>query len=396
MKRSNFISEKFKNIAIIIISIVFIFATGTAERLSAGVTGECSNCHTMHNSQSGSPMATYGATGEEWTGTGPYSLLVRGDCLGCHGMGTGNRIETINGSEIPQVFHTDPDDLAGGNFAYITGTKGSGASDAKGHNVVDLGTSHLDSTLYAPPGGIVASGADHVNGGNVNSTNLTCAGENGCHGPRTINSSVSGLSALKGAHHRNEDGLLDSADNVYDSYRFLHGVRGLENPVDGWQNVDASSHNEYYGETTPPRYGCSGPNDKCHVGGTLKPPNNTISGFCGLCHGNFHTLETASNTGIGAGSSPFKRHPTDIALPSSGEYASYTTFNVQAPVGRTAVPGSPVGTVTPGSDVVMCLSCHGAHATDYPDLLRWDYTGMVAGGGTNTNGCFVCHTTKDE
>ncbi|MDY6843423.1 MAG: hypothetical protein SVW57_04960, partial [Thermodesulfobacteriota bacterium] len=36
----------------------------------AQITGECSNCHTMHNSQDGSPMATYGADGQPWKGTG--------------------------------------------------------------------------------------------------------------------------------------------------------------------------------------------------------------------------------------------------------------------------------------------------------------------------------------
>ncbi|QJA05750.1 hypothetical protein FVE67_02585 [Thermosulfurimonas marina] len=52
--------------------------------------------------------------------------------------------------------------------------------------------------------------------------------------------------------------------------------------------------------------------------------------------------------------------------------------------------------MTPGSDAVMCLSCHYAHAGPYPDMLRWDYRTCVAGGGENPKcGCFVCHTTKD-
>ncbi|MCG2708765.1 MAG: hypothetical protein L6246_00355, partial [Thermodesulfovibrionales bacterium] len=74
-------------------------------------------------------MATYGG------GTGPNSCLTRGTCFGCHGMGPTKTV-TIGGSVIPQVYHTDASgDLAGGNFAYILGAKGSGASDAKGHNI---------------------------------------------------------------------------------------------------------------------------------------------------------------------------------------------------------------------------------------------------------------------
>ncbi len=378
--------------------------TGQADPLFAAITGECSNCHTMHNSQGGAPMATYGAIGQDWTGTGPYPLLTRGNCLGCHGMGTTSNIETINGSDIPQVFHINStSDLAGGNFAYITGAKGGGASDAKGHNVVDLGTAHLEGTLYAPPGGVNSTGSyDHATGDTVNSTNLTCAGQNGCHGTRVMFGSTSGLANLKGAHHRNVDGQLDSAVNVYDSYRFLHGVQGLENPTanpaERWQNVNSASHNEYYGVDTPPSFSCGGGSSgNCHIGGLIRPPNNTISDFCGLCHGNFHTLTTSTNTGIGSGTSPFQRHPSDIVIPATGEYAAYTTYNVQAPVGRTgSVPVASSGTVTPGTDVVICLSCHGAHATNYPDILRWDYSNMVAGGGTNTDGCFICHTTKDD
>jgi len=135
----------------------------------ASVSGPCSNCHTMHNSQDGTAMATYGADGQPWKGTGPYPALTRGDCLGCHGMGTSSKIVSIGGSDIPQVFHTDVSgDLAGGNFAYILGNKGSGASDAKGHNVIELGSN--DGTLTYPPGDILFGG-QHTG---VRNTVLTC------------------------------------------------------------------------------------------------------------------------------------------------------------------------------------------------------------------------------
>jgi hypothetical protein len=48
--------------------------------------------------------------------------------------------------------------------------------------------------------------------------------------------------------------------------------------------------------------------------------------------------------------------------------------------------------VTPGTDIIMCLSCHRAHGSPYFKMLRWDYKGWPAGGGTN--GCNVCHTSK--
>jgi hypothetical protein len=342
----------------------------------------------MHNSQNGTAMATYGATGQSWKGTGPYKTLTRGDCLGCHGMGTANKIVTIGGSDIPQVYHTDATgDLAGGNFAYITGAKSRVTADqnSAGHNVIDLGAAYNETVLTLPPAG-------H----GVSNTNLTCAGNNGCHGWRAFASSGSGLTSLKGAHHNNVDGKCDaliSDNNVSKFYRFLMGIKGLE--ITGtykYQNYNANNHNEYYGATTPMSVsGCG--NTTCHYTATdIRPVSQTISGFCATCHGNFHTVE-----GIGGDiSSPFTRHPTDIVLPASGEYTAYTTYSVEAPVARTTVPDSASSIVQPGIDVVMCLSCHAAHATPYADILKWDYTTMVAGGGGGSGGCFTCHTQKDQ
>ena len=375
-----------KNYKILITSIfmpAFFILIGNAQ---AKVTGVCSNCHTMHNSQGGSEMATYGADGKAWKTDEAQSALLRGTCLGCHGMGTANKIETIDGSHIPQVYHTDSQDLAAGNFAYIVGDKGSGASDAKGHNVIDLGKN--DGALTDPPGEY------HIN--TVENTELTCAGKNGCHGWRAFSDSGSGVSSLKGAHHANVDGKCDSATEVYNSYRFLRGVKGLENTTDKWQNKDADSHNEYYGATapmdiTPIEIGCD--STECHFTATdIRPSNNTISGFCATCHGKFHSIQ-----GIGGDTiSSFTRHPTDIVIKNSYEYQYYTSYSVEATVGRTTVPDAMSSTVSPGTDVVTCLSCHAAHGTDYPDILKWDYDGMIAGGGGNTGGCFTCHTTKDD
>lgn len=363
--------------------------------LSAKVTGVCSTCHTMHNSQDDSPMATYGASGQPWTGTGPYPALVRGDCLGCHGMGVASNIDPLTGA--PQVFHTDAVDLAGGNFAYITGTKGGGASDTKGHNVVEL--NNPDETFTdLHPGGFLGTG--HATGEfKINGTNLTCAGEYGCHGKRAPFSGKSDLNALRGAHHQDVEGKVDVADKDYNSYRFLWGVKGFENNgTYKWQNKDANNHNEYFGAINPPLYSNSNCATVCHGTEGIKAPQNTISGFCATCHGNFHTLSGGGygpDAGIGDdNASPFQRHPTDIILPASGEYAAYTSYSVEAPVARTTVYDAMSDTVTPGSDVVMCLSCHMAHASDYPDMLRWDYNNMIT-GGSGSGGCFTCHTTKN-
>ncbi len=352
----------------------------------ARINGLCADCHTMHNSQGDSPM-TFDDSET------PNNNLTRGTCLGCHAQGGATAVVDLGTSAVPQVMHTGATDLAGGNFAYITGLKGSGAADNKGHNI--SGLTGTDAVLYGPPGGINAPG--HDDGTTVNTDNLSCAGTNGCHGYRLA--APTNPQGISGAHHKNVDGAMDEATEPGNSYRFLMGVKGYES--NDWQeNPSAGNHNEYYGLSEPVMLGCSA--TSCHDSGGkgVMPPDGTMSQFCATCHGNFHTLSTSpdSSDGIGAeASSPFIRHPTDLALPATGEYADYTVYRLDAPVARTTIFTASNSTVTPGSDAVMCLSCHLSHASNYPSMLRWDYSEMIAGnaGAATGTGCFGCHTTKD-
>lgn len=353
--------------------LMIVLFIGLPLSASASVTGTCANCHTMHSSQDGVTDA-------------PNSLLTKGDCIGCHAMGTAHNIDPATGA--PQVLHTGAVDLAGGNFKYLD------SGDNRGHNVADFG--NLEDTLPYAPG--------HIHGLSDSgfTVDITCSGRFGCHGARQkVNGDYAGGSeTLKGAHHGNINGKIDTADSVANSYRFLKGVKGYENMgTYKWQNKDANNHNEYFGATAPLNAG-TGCNP-CHVGtpadGSIEPANNTMSGFCATCHRDFHIKEGIGDDLI----SPFTRHPTDVLLPASGEYANYNQglsnqYNVGAPVARTTVPNGIGNTAVPGADVVMCLSCHVAHASNYPDMLRWDYDTMSAGGGTNNSGCFICHTNKDD
>ncbi|VAW39779.1 hypothetical protein MNBD_DELTA04-1467 [hydrothermal vent metagenome] len=355
-----------------------LFSLAFAGAAFAAITGPCSECHTMHNSQNNQPM-TFNSSAT------PNDTLLKATCYGCHAQGGASALVTVGVDTIPQVFHTDTIDLAAGNFAYITGLKGSGASDSKGHNISDL--TGIDNTLSVPPGLIDGNHPP------ITTSELSCAGDYGCHGNRQ--SFDPDYQGIRGAHHTNLGGSLDPAATDKDaghSYRFLVGVKGYEDP--DWQYTkSATDHNEYFGRSTPIQLGCS--TTSCHGYGGVRPPDGTMSQFCATCHGNFHTLATPSSNGIGPDAiSPFIRHPTDLSLPATGEYAAYTTYNVNVPIARITVPTAPSGTVTPGSDAVMCLSCHFAHAGNYPEMLRWDYTTMIAGGG-GSGGCFVCHSTKN-
>lgn len=369
---------------------------------AAQILGLCSNCHTMHNSQDNLAMTLE----NPWDTPGePHDQLLRASCLGCHAQGAGaTNIVASGGNRFPQVFHDDPSgDLAGGNFWYIN--SGTNPSETNGHNIPAL--TGADDTLYFPPG-FLSGPAYGTHTDLIITDQLSCAGDPGnaqlvgCHGNRTHRNNNYALGGIKGAHHDNVAGTVDpdvTENRPGHGFRFLVGVKGYEDP--DWQATRSpGDHNEYFALDAPIQMGCMGLTS-CHSGALneARPPDGTISQYCATCHGNFHTLETTDNDGIGDDAiAPFIRHPTDLTIPSRDEYLDYTVYDLDSPVARTSVGGlsGPSSTVSPGADAVMCLSCHYSHAGPYDDMLRWDYTTMVAGGGTTSpSGCFACHTTKD-
>lgn len=358
----------------------------------AKVTGPCGNCHTMHNSQGGTSMITgYNA------GSGPYGTLLRANgCLGCHAANDGITWQGVGGAPI--VYNTSAPNygdsyngvnqgLAGGNFYWVK------TDDTKGHNVF---YEEGDDNLTEAPGNTRCSDDScHQNfhkefdghGGKDGDGHASLAGRFGCTGCHM----VSNDGALSGFHHADDtaDAVVDNSPPGQGWYRFLsghkkgdgHGVSGIED--DEWQqNPTSSLHNEYLG-----KYEVGGNNSN-----SWSLQNKTVTAFCCGCHGRFHVQESSGQ---------WIRHPSDAVIPNSGEYQYYTTYDPLAPVARPDLTGwtGPSSSVNENGavakDMVMCLSCHRPHGSPYPDMLRWDYDTMIAGGGSNSDGCFVCHTSKD-
>ncbi len=356
-----------------LVCIFLLLATPAWSR----VTGLCSNCHTIHNSQNGTLVDT----------GGPREKLLVNSCIGCHSNTGSETIKVIGPagyqSRVPIVYNTQEPTyseeassngsskaLAGGNFYWVVHN-----GDEYGHNVTCIPGINKDSNFSQTPGFVSGKTCSCCHGsGNMELTKCVF-----CHNPK---------------HHGDDSGPVVGDDEEV-KYRFLsldyyhpssfqegsynfYGVAGIED--DDWeQTVNATDHNEYCGAASS---------------GDYSGASHSISRFCAACHWGFY----GDNTGT-MGS--WVRHPTDCALPNSGEYANCTTYNPLAPVARlqdtlTGMTG-PSSTVTPGEDQVSCLSCHRPHGSPYPDILRWDYEGMIAGGGgADGKGCFVCHTAKDE
>jgi len=342
----------------------------------AAVQGTCSNCHTMHNSQNGIPVAyTFNTLGGVDAAEQPFANLLKTDCLGCHSSAGAETIVNMEDSVVPIVFNlSEPDypptgsstsTLAAGNFHWIF-NKG----DAYGHNVDGISAEDFRFPPTQAPGGVERTGE--------------CAN---CHG--SLANAQSGCEGCHVAqHHADSADVVSGQDQGW--YRFLgsvmqrtgdhqptaEGVVGIEAP-DWEQNPLADQHNTYQGKAGPyASYLESGAIDQKCVG----------------CHSQFHNETIANSTWI--------RHPVDVVIPDSGEYAGYLAYNPLVPVARQNVSSLDrnFSSINRGSDMVSCISCHRPHGSPYPAMLRWGYRDWP-GTDSHTqqpavNGCAVCHTSK--
>lgn len=371
-------------IALFVVLAAMIVVYGVAD---AKVTGECVNCHTMHNSQDGAPMAYANGLwdGGAWSGDAdaePNGGLLRADCIGCHSATSGLTV-SVGSSVIPIVRTTsDPGGtyLAGGNFYY------SDMTAANGHNI-----SALDGTLdYGPGLPLDFAGLDPSIPGSTGH----CA--NSCHNKlfEPVRSGAT-LTGCQGCHlttfHHGEPGPYNATSTETDpTYRYLTGhhyfpsshsdgngyVEGVED--DDWE-ADSSGHNYYKGINQASFANAADAEHEARVA-------HTISSFCSNCHLNFHNEEGTGEE------SPWLRHPVDQSLPGTGEFAGYT-YSTETPVAYSTLPSTPAGGDEAGP-TVACVSCHRTHASQYADMLRFDYSTMLAGMG-GSGGCFNCHSAKN-
>ena len=340
----------------------------------ARVSGICSNCHTMHNSQDNSAIVS----------GMPNSTMLVTDCVGCHSATDSTTIHEIGGYPVPIVFNatepTYPPDgstssaLAGGNFFWV---QDGAHGDAYGHNV--FGISAADTTLSNAPGASTSCSACH------NTLASAASGCKGCHVARHHADDSTEVVGEEGGYYR----FLGSV--MHADYDWLpgEGVKGIES--DDWeQNPSSTNHNGYMGTADAYAKKGTGPYIDRY----------TIAQKCNGCHGIFHHMMNSDQTNmdlVGDYYGAWLRHPSDVVLPNSGEYANYTVYDPMVPVAKPDLTGKKNdGSVVPGTDIVTCISCHRAHGSPFKDMLRWDYSSMLAGSGSNENGCFKCHSTKDD
>lgn len=329
-------------------------ATALAGSLEApyhyGETLLCSDCHTMHFSQShgyagGIVSATPQPAGDWLPAEGPNTSLLKSSagvlCLACHDGQT----------FAPDVVGSDTGGLTQRSAGFF---ESASTPSYRGHN--------LDPTLVSDPNTL----CDRCHfEGSMATASVTCTD---CH-----------------AHHGNG------------GYRNLQWASwpGAEPPIKAFIRP---------GSTGPARYEAANIAYPAPVAGDGS--YREVTNICIDCHHSFFSPYYTDASAFGApsadGKSPYHRHPG-----TNSEWGAYY------PIGRTGANTDPVAwvdgtgpgftiprlrfivqgasdfagaTVVSQTNEVFCLSCHKAHGSENAFATTWNY------GQVNPAGCRQCHT----
>jgi len=348
-------------VALILLAAIPVFAFHNGSQLV------CDNCHTMHYSEGGvAPPSKAEGYPQNADSGGPFEhLLLKANqtdlCLQCH---MNNQY-----TGAPSVLNTSPGSgtlLPGGDFGYVYSVTMSALPGQVpgGHNPFGNSAALSKNINPSPDGGV--SGL--VPPGNTGTalTNFVCTNCHGVHGPESGNVNVSRLASYQNYGYRlltpepNGNSTLVSTDSIISQAWIVSGGAIVPGP-DGanlQQNESATNHNVYMGG---------------------------FSEWCSGCHGNFHS-ESSLDPNVWDGTA-YVRHPTNLNLASIRTYGNGCTYDYTYPLVEvsgtwTNTAGGTIST----NDKIMCLTCHKAHATAYPNSLRWDPTQASALGQ-----CNKCH-----
>lgn len=319
-------------IAAISAILVLVFY-GPVMAFHDGGVARCEGCHTMHNSADGTDVSFSGNVGSSLTkGSDPSST-----CLNCH-----------KGSGTYHMFSTDGSAFTnGGDFYWITKTfvwtsyssTQSSYGDNHGHNVVaaDFGL-NADATLTQAPGGTFNAGS------------LGCTS---CHDPH---GNKNGTDAIEGSGSYGESGRNRG------NFRLLGDVGYKASAGVTFTNPAPVARSTYAFET-----------DKRHT-----DYGQNMSEWCRNCHGDFsgsliHPAGNDEKMGSMNIADNYNAYVKTGDL--SGNQA--TSYLALVPFERGVSDGALLDeTSTAGPDAssnVMCLTCHRAHASAFPNAGRWDF-----------------------
>ena len=282
----------------------------------------CAGCHTMHNSQNGALVDTAHPNGNAY-------LLNAGNpsdtCLRCHaGYGQFKNGEGFGpGGDYYWVTRT---------FSWVSrGATVSSTGDSHGHNVISPAKGIAqDATLANAPGGSFLS------------SRLACTS---CHDP-----------------HGNQN------------FRLLYGA-GAGPKYDGTRYAFTNAAPLALGNSRN-TYGTQ-PGVETNTDHTIY--KSGMSMWCANCHTTLHDNNTANfvhpTRSMGSTvAATYNAYVSSDDISSGNAATSYwglVPFEAASVDLETADPANYTQGPT-GTDEVMCLTCHRAHASPFNDIARWD------------------------
>ncbi|MHB1024580.1 MAG: cytochrome C [Desulfobacteria bacterium] len=351
----------------LLVALLAVGVSTTSYAFHSGGVAECGGCHSMHAPKAGGSF-----------------LLVGSDqsstCLSCHQHA---------GDTAPSSYHVSTADAdmpagsaplqrtPGGDFGWlkkgytftVRGTVNNELAETHGHNVVAA-----DYAYIADPTNTIAPG------GTFPASQFGCQS---CHDPHSGNRRLSDGTYAKGATLGTSSApiiasgsyntsVTPAAGQAVGVYRLLRGLGDASQGVTfagvGIAIAPSTYNQKEDANQVRVAYGAAG--------------TNTWGNWCGTCHADMHSsgnyvhpvdeslgsdiannynayVKSGDLTGLSTASFsslvPFMENTGDIATLQSHAKNDGTYLNG---------PGS--------SDKVACLSCHRAHASGFPEMLRWN------------------------
>jgi hypothetical protein len=357
---------------LMLVVVALAFALGnSALALHKAATLKCMSCHTIHASENGSAAGVNPGNGFDAAPSGGMSgpnehLLLQSNvtdlCLVCHSQSS---VFTEGGNHAPAVYSTAGSptvSLPGGDYWSSAQADGTTPTvGARGHNPgrQQYGTGTGNYTTLLPEDENITNPLLPPGSSTGAITRWDCVA---CHAP----------------HYGDNDGT--DSYGASSSFRMLWGKPAGKGSSDVVLN--ATGGNLASSE--------SNANHTAYKG--------NVSQWCAQCHGNFHNTTS------------LLIHPSGDTLGTvAGNYNTNTGYHFIVPVEDTGATTSAV-TVS-STSIVMCLSCHRAHAAstaavggapyggsgedallnNTKNMTRWD---NEQPSGEN-RGCNKCHDKGD-
>jgi hypothetical protein len=360
-------------------AMLTIGVSGMASAFHSGGVAECGGCHSMH-----APKA------------GGNTLLIGTDasstCLSCHmnANDTGPssyHVSTVDaklGAGLAPLHRTPGGDFGWLKKTYtmtIRGTTSTEQGSSHGHNIIaaDFGYT-VDPDFTTSPGG-----------GSFPSSQLGC---DSCHDPhgkyrRTSTGAIvtSGAPIISSGSYETSVGNSAAkpipAGQAVGAYRLLAGAGYSKAAYPG---VPAAVAPATYNQTEKTQqvrvaYGTSTSNGHttwgqwcatCHpkmhsTGNYVHPVDQGLSSTVATAYKNY--VNSSNTTGGTFTGDQVNQGPFTSLVPFIENTGDYTVLGSHASNAGAYLSG-------PGSsDQVSCLSCHRAHATGFPEMLRWNMEG---------------------